>query len=65
VTAYLQEAPLPEAELTFLDDFVRLRWVVQARYFSWRISQRVRTGIASDRENRSGLRQALRALGIT
>ncbi len=65
VTAYLQEAPIPEAELTFLDDFVRLRWVVQARYFSWRISQRVRTGIASDRENRSGLRDARRALGIT
>jgi homoserine kinase type II len=65
VTAYLQESAVPEDELVFLDDFVRLRWVVQARYFSWRISQRVRTGIASDRENRSGLRDALRALGIT
>jgi Ser/Thr protein kinase RdoA (MazF antagonist) len=65
VTAYLEEAPLREDELAFLDDFVRLRWVVQARYFSWRIAQGVRTGIASDRENRSGLRDALRALGIT
>jgi len=65
VTAYLRESALPEGELAFLDDFVRLRWGVQARYFSWRISQRVRVGIASDRENRSGLRDALRALGIT
>ncbi len=65
LTAYLREAPLHEDELVFLDDFVRLRWVVQARYFSWRIAQRVRVGIASDRENRSGLRDALRALGIT
>jgi homoserine kinase type II len=65
VTAYLQGAPLREDELVFLDDFVRLRWAVQARYFSWRISQRVRTGIASDRENRSGLRDAVRALGMT
>jgi len=64
VAAYLGEAPLRADELAFLDDFIQLRWAVQARYFSWRISRRVRTGIAGDRENRSGLRDALRALDI-
>ncbi len=65
IAAYRRESALPEDELVFLDDFVRLRWAVQARYFSWRIAKRVRTGIRSDQENRSGLRAALRALDIT
>jgi homoserine kinase type II len=65
LAAYLSEAPVPAEELDHLDQFVRLRWAVQARYFSWRIARRIRTGIASDHENRRGLVDAIRALGLS
>jgi homoserine kinase type II len=64
--AYRSLAPLPGDELEALPVFVRLRCVVQALYFSWRIADDVRTGLADPAENQIGLdnaRIAWEALG--
>jgi Ser/Thr protein kinase RdoA (MazF antagonist) len=47
--------PLPAVELDALDVFVRLRCAVQALYFSWRIADNIRTGLADPAENQRGL----------
>jgi homoserine kinase type II len=64
VASYLTACSLSPRELSALDAFIRLRWAVQARYFSWRIAHEVRIGLESDRENENGLRDAIEALGL-
>jgi homoserine kinase type II len=56
--AYRAAGPLPAAELDALDALVRLRCAVQALYFSWRIADDVRTGLADPAENQRGLDKA-------
>ena len=62
LTGYADAAPLPEAELSALDLFLRFRWCVQADYFSWRIANSVLTGLADATENLVGLNDARDAL---
>ncbi|MFL5804576.1 MAG: phosphotransferase enzyme family protein [Roseiflexaceae bacterium] len=61
LAAYRGQAPLPAGELDALDLFVRLRCVVQAFYFSWRIANDIRTGLADSSANQRGLDQARQA----
>ena len=56
--AYRQGGPLHADELAALDMFLRLRCVVQAFYFSWRIANQIGTGLADLAENQKGLDQA-------
>jgi Ser/Thr protein kinase RdoA (MazF antagonist) len=61
LAAYRGQAPLPASELDALNLFVRLRCAVQAFYFSWRIANDVRTGLADPSANQRGLDQAHRS----
>ena len=62
-TTYLDHSPAPAAELTtHLDAFHRLRGAVQAAYFSFRVATGDLTGIADQRDNWKGLRDAPRML---
>jgi Ser/Thr protein kinase RdoA (MazF antagonist) len=56
--AYQSRGLLAEDELATLDVFVRLRCAVQALYFSWRVANDIRTGIADPAENQRGLEDA-------
>jgi len=56
--AYQQHNRLPAEELAAIDVFVRMRCAVQAFYFSWRIANDIRTGIADAGENQVGLDDA-------
>jgi len=56
--AYRAAGPLPAGELDGLEVFVRLRCAVQALYFSWRIADDIRTGLADPAENQRGLDRA-------
>lgn len=64
LSAYVAAGPIGRDELAHLETFIRLRWAVQARYFSWRIRKHVRTGIDTDRANRAGLVAALDGLSV-
>ncbi|TDD15571.1 hypothetical protein E1218_31285 [Kribbella turkmenica] len=65
VPAYLGERPELRAEVEGgLDAFLQVRYAVQAGYFAWRCSNDVRAGIADAAENRKGLEDARRALGL-
>jgi homoserine kinase type II len=61
LAAYRSQAPLPIDELAVLGLFVRLRCVVQAFYFSWRIANNIRTGLADPSANQRGLDTARRS----
>jgi Ser/Thr protein kinase RdoA (MazF antagonist) len=56
--AYQQHGPLPADELAAIDVFARMRCVVQGFYFSWRIANDIRTGLADASENQQGLDDA-------
>jgi homoserine kinase type II len=56
--AYQQHGPLPADELVAMNVFVRMRCAVQAFYFSWRIGNDIRTGLADTAENQAGLDDA-------
>jgi homoserine kinase type II len=56
--AYQQHGRLPAAELAAIDVFVRMRCAVQGFYFSWRIANDIRIGIADAAENQQGLDDA-------
>jgi homoserine kinase type II len=56
--AYQQHGPLPADELAAMNVFVRMRCAVQAFYFSWRIGNDIRTGLADMAENQAGLDDA-------
>ena len=56
--AYRQHNQLPDEELAAIAVFVRMRCAVQALYFSWRIANDIRTGIADTAENQAGLDDA-------
>ncbi len=62
LAGYADASPLPKAELSALDLFLRFRWCVQADYFSWRIANSVLTGVADATENFVGLNDARDAL---
>lgn len=65
VDAYVAERVLHEAEVDrALEPMLRLRWAVQADYFARRIANRDLTGIAGLNENRVGLEDARRGLGV-
>jgi homoserine kinase type II len=56
--AYQQHNSLPDDELAAIDVFVRMRCAVQGFYFSWRIANDIRTGLADTSENQVGLDDA-------
>jgi Ser/Thr protein kinase RdoA (MazF antagonist) len=56
--AYQHHGRLPAEELAVIDIFVRMRCAVQGFYFSWRIANDIRTGIANASENQQGLDDA-------
>jgi len=58
--AYQQHGPLPADELAAVAVFARMRCVVQGFYFSWRIANDIRTGLADAAENQQGLDDARR-----
>jgi homoserine kinase type II len=58
VEAYQHYGRLPANELAAIDMFVRLRCVVQGFYFSWRIANDIRIGLADRAENQKGLDNA-------
>lgn len=60
--AYESAGPLAPAELANMAVFLRLRWAVQASYFSSRIGRGDLTGFDDPSENRKGLDDARRAL---
>jgi homoserine kinase type II len=62
LAAYRSQAPLPADEFAALGLFMRLRCVVQAFYFSWRIANDVRTGFADPAGNQRGLGLAHQSL---
>ena len=49
---------LSAAELAAIDIFARMRCAVQGFYFSWRIANDIRTGLADAAENQHGLDDA-------
>jgi Ser/Thr protein kinase RdoA (MazF antagonist) len=56
--AYRLHCALPTEELAAIDVFVRMRCAVQGFYFSWRIANDIRTGLADPAENQQGLDDA-------
>jgi len=56
--AYQRHGRLPAAELAAIDIFARMRCAVQGFYFSWRIANDIRTGLADAAENQQGLDDA-------
>ncbi|HEU5104048.1 MAG TPA: phosphotransferase [Roseiflexaceae bacterium] len=59
--AYRRHCYLPAEELAAIDVFARMRCAVQAFYFSWRIANDIRTGLAdAAAENQEGLDDARR-----
>jgi Ser/Thr protein kinase RdoA (MazF antagonist) len=59
--AYQRHALLPAEELAAVEVFARMRCVVQGFYFSWRIANDIRTGLAdAAAENQEGLDDARR-----
>ena len=62
LTTYRTHGPLGADELQLLDAFRRLRWVVQAAYFAWRLAGRDLTGVADQADNDKGLNDARRGL---
>jgi len=52
------------AELGALEAFVRLRWAVQAWWFSWRQAHGDQLGLEDPDGNQRGLAAALQALGV-
>ncbi|HEY6740469.1 MAG TPA: phosphotransferase [Actinopolymorphaceae bacterium] len=59
---YEVASPLSWPELELLDEFVRLRWAVQAWWFAWRLAHDNRLGLDSPDGNRFGLEAAIDAL---
>lgn len=59
---YLEEAPTDVAELRHAEVFLRLRFAVQALYFSWRAATGVTTGSEAHGSNGKGLEDAKRGL---
>jgi Ser/Thr protein kinase RdoA (MazF antagonist) len=62
--AYRRAAPVPAAELADLEPFVRLRWAVQAWWFSWRETNGDQLGLRNPSGNRRCLATALGALEL-
>jgi Ser/Thr protein kinase RdoA (MazF antagonist) len=56
--AYQHRGPLPADELAAVDLFARVRCAVQGFYFSWRLANDIRTGLADAAENQQGLDDA-------
>jgi homoserine kinase type II len=56
--AYQHHGPLSADELAAIDVFVRMRCAVQGFYFSWRVANDIRTGLAGAAENQQGLDDA-------
>jgi homoserine kinase type II len=56
--AYRLHCKLPDNELAAIDVFVRMRCAVQGFYFSWRVANDIRTGLANPVENQQGLDDA-------
>jgi Ser/Thr protein kinase RdoA (MazF antagonist) len=61
---YAQTAPISPAELEVLETFVRLRWAVQAWWFSWRQAHNNQLGLQDPSGNQHGLTTAIQALHL-
>jgi Ser/Thr protein kinase RdoA (MazF antagonist) len=61
---YGRTAPITPTELEVLDTFVRLRWAVQAWWFSWRQARNDQLGLRDPAGNQQGLTTAIQALRL-
>jgi Ser/Thr protein kinase RdoA (MazF antagonist) len=61
---YARTAAIPSAELEALETFVRLRWAVQAWWFSWRQAHNDQLGLQDPSGNQHGLTTAIQALHL-